>query len=178
LSDPIQAANLLLKTPVALSVGGKFTSPAKYQTQLWQVEIDGSQVQVGDFLVQGTDRYVIVEEIPLLPMLALYVPRTVTISRPTAPSGVGAVGYAEPTLTTVATNVPCAIEVKKEVGSQPAKLPGDITRRTYWTVGLFAPLGTVHDRDVLTDDLGQRYQVTADDWTPLGYQLLAERLEA
>lgn len=113
--------------------------------------------------------------------MSFLYPRTVDVYRPQATAGVGNVGYVAPVPSTdklIASGISASIQLKKEVGSMEAKLPGDTTRRTYWRIICQAALGTIKDRDVLVDDQGIRYQVTAAYWNSLGYQCLCERLEA
>jgi hypothetical protein len=112
--------------------------------------------------------------------MSFVYPRTISISRPTQPNGVGAVGYGAElpaTETPVASNVPASIQQKKEGRMPGAGLPGD-ARATIWRI-FFNSLqnGTVADRDIITDDLGIRYQVQAAYWNSLGYNCLCERLE-
>lgn len=107
-------------------------------------------------------------------------PRTIQITRPVQQSGVGALPYGGSTVateTSIASNVPAAIQLKKEGGKMPADLPLDIAKRSFWNIFFNLPLGTVLDRDIITDDTNLRYQVSASYWTPLGYQCLCERLE-
>ena len=113
--------------------------------------------------------------------MSFLYPQTITISRPAPQGQLGAIGYAGEvagTETTILSGVPASIQVKKEVGSPIAGLPADVARRSFWNVLFRAPLGTLRDRDIITDDQGIRYQVTAAYWTPLGYNALCERLEA
>lgn len=116
--------------------------------------------------------------------MSFHYPRTIAITRPSVQSGVGVVGYGgvqQSNETPVASGIQAAIQEKKEGGKPDARLPADASRRTYWKV--LIPLaalanGTINDRDIVTDDLGARYQVISNYWNSLGYNLLCERLEA
>jgi len=111
--------------------------------------------------------------------MSFLYPRTISISRPTQPTGVGAVGYGgelPATETAVASGVAASIQQKKEGRPPPAGLPGD-ARMTLWRIFFNLPNGTVADRDIIADDLGIRYQVQAAYWNSLGYNCLCERLE-
>lgn len=111
-------------------------------------------------------------------------PRTITVTRPTKQTGVGAQPYGGATIATesfVVDDVPASIQQKKEGSAPAAGLPGDAVKRTSWRI--FIPLaaladGVIQTHDVVTDDLGVRYQVGAPYWNSLGYNLLAERLES
>jgi len=111
--------------------------------------------------------------------MSFLYPRTISVYRNAASASAGLQPYSDaiaPTL--VASGIPATIDLKKESGVQPAGLPGDTARRTYWNINFPGALGLVLDRDIIVDDLGQRYQVTGAYWTMLGYQVLAERLES
>ena len=115
--------------------------------------------------------------------MSFLYPRTVTVKRIMPPasgaSGVGAQDYSSQVSEGLQSvgQYPASIQLAKEVGNQPAKLPTDAGRVTYWKVFVRAPLGAILGRDVLVDDLGLTYQVTAAYWNSLGYQCMAERTE-
>lgn len=111
--------------------------------------------------------------------MSFIYPRTISVYRAGAVASQGLQTYNDVNpLTLIASGLPATIDLKKEVGSQPAGLPGDTSRRTYWNINFKGALGLVLDNDVIVDDLGQRYQVTGAYWTMLGYQVLAERIAA
>lgn len=179
IDHPIQPSNKIATLPVSFSIKTKYNQAPQYTTNMWTMLIDQTVAKAGDVLNNGTDTYVIVSEVPLLPPLALNTSNLVKIERPNGVSGVGNVGYETPQLTTIATYVPAFISAKKETGNQPVGLPGSISKRVYWEISIYAPNGTIRDRDIITDDYGYRYQVVANDWnSPLGYLLLAERMES
>ena len=113
-------------------------------------------------------------------------PSTVSITRPAAQSSsVGAIAYGGQGVpaseTAVATNIPASIQHHKPTGAPRTDLPSDASNRTMWR--LFTPRaalakGVLQVRDVVTDDLGVRYQVAAPYWNSLGYAALLERLDS
>lgn len=116
--------------------------------------------------------------------MSFVYPRTVSILRQAAQIGFGALPPSGAGLApeqAIATGLPASIQ-QKSTGAKPdAGLPGDATNRTFWRV--FIPrgqlaLGAVQRGDIVVDDLGQRYHVTAPYWNSLGHNLLVERLEA
>lgn len=115
--------------------------------------------------------------------MSFLYPRTISIRRPAAQSGEGALAYGGQTQsgeTSVETGVPASIQERREGQKSQVGLPGDGTKPTWY---VFIPrsalaLGVVKDRDVVVDDQGERYQVIANYWDSLGYRLTAERLEA
>lgn len=109
--------------------------------------------------------------------MSFLYPRTISVYRAAAPSATGLQPYSDVSAQTlVASGIPATIDLKKEVGNQPADLPGDMSKRTYWNINFRGALGLVLDTDIIVDDLSQRYQVTGAYWTMLGYQCLCERI--
>lgn len=117
--------------------------------------------------------------------MSFLYPRTVSVSRPKAQTGVGQAAYggtteSAETAVAGAQNLPANIQLAKEGRKPTADLPGDVSKTTFWKV--FIPLaavanGVIKERDVVTDDLGLRYIVTAPYWNSLGYNLFCERAE-
>ena len=113
-------------------------------------------------------------------------PRTISIVRPTPASGVGFVGYSGDTAAgeqSIAANVSANIEIASSgrnsaAGGIPSDSPGPIK----WTVTLPASaltnLPLVMERDVIYDDFGRRFQVSAYQPSPLGARIDTVRLEA
>lgn len=117
--------------------------------------------------------------------MSFIYPRTITVSRPIPPAGVGVVGYSgtNPTNeTVVVAGVPASIQVKRPSSRTANDLPASAPSPILWNV--LIPLsaniavGTLKDRDIVTDDAGDRYQVEAAYWNSLGWSLLSIRLEA
>lgn len=77
------------------------------------------------------------------------------------------------------TGVPAEIgpdSTSRDIGSS---LPS-AARRLDWRIAIqanYAALGTITERDIVTDDLGKRYQVSAATWTFQGYNLRVSLLE-
>ena len=104
--------------------------------------------------------------------------RTIAITRPTHPSGVGAVAYGGQVPsgeTPVISGLPASIQLSKS-GGKGMDLPGD-SKDTMWRIFFMAPNGTVKEQDVITDDLGERYQVSGAYWNSLGYRCLCLKLQ-
>lgn len=115
--------------------------------------------------------------------MSFLYPRTVAISRPGQQSGEGALGYGGDTQgaeVSVATGVPASIQERREGQRNPTGLPGDGTRPTYY---VFIPKralarGAILNLDIITDDQGNRYQVTAPYWDSMGHRPTVELLKA
>jgi hypothetical protein len=107
-------------------------------------------------------------------------PRTITINRPNVDPAVGTQPYGGllPTNETQVLPATAAhIQVDRQGPKSPAGLPGDTVRESLWKIIFKAALGAVEPRDVIIDDLGNRYQVIAAYWGPLSTTCTAELLE-
>jgi hypothetical protein len=87
----------------------------------------------------------------------------------------------------VATGVPCTIQINRDRGRPTGQEPGDTQSRSTWRVVISASNALAHKlrgpsailtRDVLTDDGGLNYQVSEAAWSPLGWAIRAELLQA
>jgi hypothetical protein len=116
--------------------------------------------------------------------MSFLYPRTIAITRPnnTTQPGYNPTysGLSPSQETSIASDLPASIQLKKDRGRPETGLPSDTAAKSQWTVFIprraMAP-GTINTWDIITDDLGARYQVVADYWNSFGYSLLTERLE-
>lgn len=115
-------------------------------------------------------------------MTSFLYPRTIAIRRPRAQTGVGLASYGGQVVaneTVVATGIRCSIQERREGVSNTAGLPGD-AQQPSWYVFIpksAAAFGLIHERDIVVDDLGTRYQVVAPYVDSLGYRLTVRTLE-
>jgi hypothetical protein len=113
-------------------------------------------------------------------VVSFLYPRTISTSRAATSAGAGDAGYSGDTVATetpVLTGISAAIQLKQN-GSPPPAGIADNGREAYWLILFVAQLGQVLDRDFITDDQGQRYQVFAAAYTALNqYNCMCERLE-
>jgi hypothetical protein len=178
LINPITPQYQLGILPASFAVDNTFKSTPNYQTILYRAFVDTAQAQPGDILV-GQYTMVMLETGPLLPPLALICTDQIKIERPAINTAAGLQSYSKPApFTLIASGLPANINMKKEVGTLPANLPGDVSRRTYWLASFVAADGSVKDGDIITDGEGYRYSVTAANWQSIYYQCLCERLES
>lgn len=118
--------------------------------------------------------------------MSFMYPRIVAISRPVAPSGTGFVGYSGTTPTNetvVLSGVSASIQVKTTSSREratdlPAAPPSPIVWNVIIPLSENIAVGTIKDRDIVTDDVGDRYQIEAAYWNSLGWSLACIRLEA
>lgn len=106
-------------------------------------------------------------------------PRTIKVTRQNVPTASGgAVGYGgdQPANEIVImTGIVAAVQSDRIGKSDPSNLPASSLLPQYKILipSASAALGTINKNDIVTDDLGIRYQVSDPYWTPLGYQLRA-----
>lgn len=116
-------------------------------------------------------------------MMEFIYSRTITISRPNQNSSVGTLPYQGvlPSDETVLfTNIPASIQKKAGLKAPNAKLPSDVAQNYSWNIFVFVnylPKDSIRNNDIVTDDGGNRYQVYANYWNSLGYNMTAERLQ-
>lgn len=112
--------------------------------------------------------------------MSFMYPRTIAISRPQQVSPAGYTdeygGLDQAKETAVASGIPANIQLDRQGQDNRTKLPAD-GKATLWRVFFKRPNGLLMNHDVITDDLGVRYQVLAPYWNSLGYNALCERLE-
>lgn len=110
-------------------------------------------------------------------------PRTIAVTRPAAQTGVGFkpayAGAKAAAETPIAKDLRASIQARREGQRNPVGLPGDGTRPTFY---VFIPrraaaLGLIKNLDIITDDLGARYQVLSPYWNSLGHRLTVELLD-
>ncbi|KAA0686011.1 hypothetical protein DTW90_34560 [Neorhizobium sp. P12A] len=117
--------------------------------------------------------------------MSFLYPRTISVTRPQGQTGVGNVGYSaveKGTEAPVISGIPASVQAKTTMarvpnGSLPAQPPGPIVWRVYIPNGK-VPDGMIQDRDIITDDLGRRFQVEADYVNSMGWNIPCIRLEA
>ena len=121
--------------------------------------------------------------------MSFLYPRLISISRPGTQNDVGwspeYAGDQKDNETPVDRHcrhkdIPASIQLRREGQKNPVGLPADGTA-PYWDI--FIPRralarGKVMQRDIVTDDAGERYQVSANAWDSMGYRLRCMKLEA
>ena len=102
--------------------------------------------------------------------MSFLYPRTIQISRPNQDATLGAQPYSglrADNETVIASGIAAHIQIDKQNSSSPAKLPGDAIAMPVWKIIFKAARGLVKTGDIITDDLGNRYQVISADWGPM-----------
>ena len=154
-----------------------YGKPNKYAKPTWYAIVDGTQTQVGDYLVGAAGTFFIAAQQPLLPILAVECNRTLSFARPQAQSDVGAVtnyeGNTPDTQTPLATGWFASVLQGTKGEKNEVGLPGDV-RTPWWAILLPAIPGvTLQSSDLMFDDLGRRYILSSVELTDLGYRCTA-----
>lgn len=116
--------------------------------------------------------------------MSFLYPRTVSVSRPASETAIGAVGYggaALPPGATLFTGLAASIQYKRARSRPDAGLPSDPDGSIAgWDIFIRrgVKLGDIRDRDIITDDLGNRYVVVGAYWNSMGFKLSTNILEA
>jgi hypothetical protein len=112
--------------------------------------------------------------------MSFIYPRTIKITRPATDP--------EPTLTPtyrsldpgaetpIASDIPASIQASRQGGANKSGLPSSVNS-TLWRIFFRGEPGLLQDRDIITDDLGNRYKVIGAYWNSLGYSPMCEQLD-
>jgi hypothetical protein len=175
---PLAAGNRLGTAMVLLEPGflPKFNRPALYGKPLYEAIMDATLTAVGDYLIaaDGT-AYFIISQDSLLPVAVVACNRELNVLRAAGATGVGAQSYggditANETPLMQAWPASVLTKSRGELGStglaDDVKLP--------WSEVLVPYCGTdILFDDVLIDENGLRYLVSATERTVLGWRLMA-----
>lgn len=170
--------------PATFTVAGStfaFGRSAKHEDALFNVLIDGSQTQVGDYLVGATDTYFIASQQPMLPILAVRCNRVVTVATPGPAQAFGPSHVFSGTTTAneaaLATGVPVSLLFDARGRSAEVGLPTDLPSPYF--EGLFPLIPGLDLRTslILTDEQtpSRRYIVAAAEKTHLGWRVWAQQ---
>ena len=102
--------------------------------------------------------------------MSFLYPRTASVSRQarnTTPGPQPYSGVTQASETLILAGIPARIQADRQGTAPDTKLAADAAGQSIWKIIFKLPLGTVTERDIITDDLGKRYQVISADWGPL-----------
>lgn len=152
-----------------------YSKPNAYGQAVWWCLADGAQLAIGDYLAGTTGTFFIASMQPILPIQAVECNRTVTIFRPQQQVGVGALPYGGNTAlnqTEIVTAFPVSVLINSKADKGPVNLPGD-TRQSWWNL-LLPPIPSgvlIKGADVVEDEIGNRYIVSAAELTSMGWRI-------
>ena len=152
-----------------------FKRPVGYGQAAWSGIFDSAYTKQGDYLVGPQGVFFIAAQQALLPNLCVLTNRTLSVSRPAAPSVAGVNDYGgltAATATAVLTNWPGSVLL---AGSgSPGDLPGEANVPN-WTVLLPSTPVDLLPADLITDDRGQSYVIGSLELSGLGWRILAKQ---
>ncbi len=102
--------------------------------------------------------------------MSFLYPRQITISRQNQDPTVGSQPYSgvsPDNETEIASGIAAHIQIDKGSLAHAAKLPADAPYQSLFKIIFKAARGLVLTGDIITDDLGNRYQVITPDWGPM-----------
>ncbi|MEX3933276.1 hypothetical protein AB4Y32_15985 [Paraburkholderia phymatum] len=183
---PTSATNPLGNGPIA-TLNASFNAqdmtygkPNIYGKPLWYALVDGTQTQVGDYLINAGKTFFIAAMQDTLPILAVECNRTLSIHRPAQQGAVGAVGYGGNTASTetmLMQGWPASVLQGTKGEKNETNLPGDV-RTPWWAILLPAIAGvTLRTSDTITDDLSRRYVISSAENTDLGWRITAQQAQ-
>ena len=179
-SEPLAPANRFLRLRAAFTArDGRFAQPNAYGEALWYGIFDAAYTRPGDYLVQADSIWFIAAQQRLLPVLCVNTNRTVSFSRPAAPSSTGVNTYGGVTTETnevLLTNWPASVLGASARSRTSTDLPSDSSIPN-WTVLMPAvPDVVLRPADLMVDDLSRNAVVSAAELTDLGWRLTVRQV--
>jgi hypothetical protein len=175
--DPLSGAPLNPALLVAVSAKpNRFYTAPTYGRPERFLALDGTQTQVGDYLVGGpVGTLAIISQDPMLPIAAILCNRVLTVKRPSTPASVGAQseygGDVAANETVLLQSWPAYLGTAGHGGHGPVGLVGDVdTPRIDIRFPILAGV-TLLNGDVIYDDQSRRYKIVSAEATTLGWKI-------
>jgi hypothetical protein len=184
--NPIMMSNIITTLPASFNVEDmRYQKAETYGKALWYGLLDGTQTQVGDYLVYQGNTFFIAAMQLALPILAVRCNRLVRIGRMPVENGPGYSGYSG-VVQSEETDVlgtsgaegsfvsgwPASILIGGKA-EQGTTLPSSVKQSG---VVILLPASipiVIAESDVLQDDLGRDYAIETAELTDLGWRILA-----
>ncbi len=158
----------------------QFGAPSDYQKPLFHALLDGTQVQIGDYLVSETNvqgAFFIASKDAGVPILAVQCNRVLTAWTPGPALAIGANGYSgtnQGNETAIMIAWPASVLLGAR-GVREQKLPEDAGYGS-WRILMPAWAGvTLRPGTILTDDLGNRMIIQSAELQDLGWRIDAQQ---
>jgi len=184
-TDPIVPGNIVTTLPASFNAEDMaYRKPENYDKALWYCLVDGTQVQVGDYLVYQQNTYFIVAMQLTLPILAVQCNRRVRIGRMPVENGAGLAGYSG-VVQSEEADVLGSSNAGQFVSGWPASIlqGGSAGNDTTLPSGVKSSSAAILlppsipiailESDVLQDDLGRNFAVYAAEQSSLGWRIQA-----
>jgi hypothetical protein len=180
---PIASGNLLgtIEAQFASDPGFMFKKPSQYSKASWYGMFDPTNVLSGDYFVGTLGTFFVTDVERIAPPQCIYCNRVITVNRPQQQTTTGLNGYGGDVLageTAIMTQWPASILMTRRGTGGETKLPGDT--RNPWNLVLLPHFSGVDilSRDLIADDLGNRYVVSVAELTLLGWRIEAQQVMA
>ncbi|SDR37616.1 hypothetical protein SAMN05443245_5245 [Paraburkholderia fungorum] len=153
-----------------------YSKPNVYGKPLWYALVDGTQTQVGDYLIGDGQTFFIAAMQTTLPILAVQCTNTLNIFRPQQQTAAGENPYGgtvDENQTELMTAWPASVLQGTKGEKDGAVLPGDV-RLPWWAILLPAWPGVIlRSADIITDDINRRFIISSAEITDLGWRITA-----
>ena len=180
-TSPLDGENLqgTLSAQFATDPQFQFRKPNSYGNAIWYGMLDSTNLQSGDYLVGPLGTFFVTDVERFASVQAVQCNRTVSVKRPPQPTMPGLNPYGGDTEageTDVMTAWPCSILMTRRGTEGEAKLPGDT--RDPWMIVLIPYLQCypILSRDIIVDEAGSRYVVSAAELTNQGWRIEAQQV--
>jgi hypothetical protein len=174
--NPLDEANCVLRLPASFNAENpSYAKPNGYGRALWFGVFDSAYTRAGDYLTGVQGMFFIAAQQKLLPVLCVLTNRTVSIARPGAPAISGPGNYGGVTsasLVPLIVNWPVSIMTYR--GGESGTLPSDATI-PFWSMLLPALPTALQGADIVTDDLGRRFTISAAEQSHLGWRCIVRQ---
>jgi hypothetical protein len=184
--DPLKDDNLFGTRLISVDQNYKYTTTKKYGDSVWQfLMTDGLTLRNYDYFVSPSGTIYFIADIApdnrLNPPLCVECNKIITITRPTQPTGIGAVDYGAylpSTATELLVSCPASVLEGTKGEANAVKFPLD-TRSPYYEI-LLPYLGGVNLRigDFIADQNDYRLVISSVELTGLGWRLQAGSVAA
>lgn len=182
-TNPLASGNAMAPLMVSLNADDpKYARPEVYGKATWYAVADGSQLQIGDYIVGIEGTLFIAAMQQMLPIYVVDCNRTVSVLRVSmGASSEGFVGQSGDTPSTEAVLMsgwPASIRQGGKAEQNGVRLPTDV-KTPGWAILLPAWTGVaLRTSDIVTDDLGRKYLVSSAELTEMGWRIVATQAQA
>lgn len=184
LQPALSAGNLqgTLDAQFATDPGFTFARPSQYGKPSWYALVDPTNVLAGDYFTGLLGTFFIADIERIAPAQAVFCNRVVTLWRPQQQTATGLNGYGGNTLagqTKTLDQWPASLLQRGRQRTGETRLPGDTYDPMHYLLLPASPAGvTFESRDLVTDDLGERYVVVSTELTLLGWRMEVQQVLA
>ena len=175
INRPIDDGNQIIKLFAAFKPGGSVGFGSAHFQPLWRGVFDASHTRPGDYIVGVDGVYFVAMQQSAGLVQCVLTNRKITIVRPSLSSQGGYSGLYASDGQAVIVGWPVALF---EDGSNPRSVKAGTSSLGGWTALLPLLPAAPQLADVMTDDAGGTYIITAAEQSSIGWRLLARQINA